>query len=122
LNIAVTASGDTIASPVDYRFGRAQYFILYDTETETWSARNNDKNSKAAMGAGIGAARDLDALGVAVVLTGHCGTWAFQVLTSAGIGVYVGAEGNVGEAIDAFEKGKLTKLQEPNTVAGETGA
>ena len=120
MKIAVTALGDTIDSRVDHRFGRAQGFVLYDTETKRWSAQSNEKNSQAMMGAGIGAARGLTALGAEAVLTGHCGTWAFPILKAARIDAYVGAKGSVREAIDAFESGKLTKLEEPDTVAGQT--
>jgi predicted Fe-Mo cluster-binding NifX family protein len=107
VKIAVTAKGETLAAAVDQRFGRAARFIVYNTETQEIEAVDNGQNLQAAQGAGIQAAETVSRLGVECVLTGHCGPKAFHALSAAGIRIYNGANGTVGEAIASFTEGKL---------------
>ncbi len=107
MKIAITASGDTLDAPVDPRFGRAQAFIIYDTETEEWSPLDNAQNLNAAQGAGIQAAAAVADAGAEAVITGHCGPRAFATLSAADIAVYTGASGTVRDAIDALNAGQL---------------
>ncbi len=117
MKIAVTAVGETMDSPVDQRFGRARYFVLYDTETEEWSAHDNKQSLDAAQGAGIQAGQKVSELGAKAVITGHCGPKAFMTLGAASIDVYPGASGTVAEAVVAFSEGKLTKSDNANVDA-----
>lgn len=107
MKIVVTATGETLAAPVDQRFGRAARFIVYDTATKGIESVDNAQNLQAAQGAGIQAAETVSRLGGECLLTGHCGPKAFRALSAAGIRVYNGASGTVAEAIAAFEAGKL---------------
>jgi len=109
MKVVVTAMGETIDSPVDQRFGRARYFILYDTETGRWSAHDNLQNLEAAGGAGIQAAQNVVNLGAEAVVTGHCGPRAFATLRAGNLQVYIGATGTAKEAIDALQSGGLAK-------------
>ena len=121
MKVAVTSLGETIDSPVDQRFGRARYFILYDTETEEWSAHDNKQNLEAAQGAGIQAGRKVADLGAEAVITGHCGPKAFMTLNAGNIEVYPNATGTVREAIEAFQSGKLKKAEDAD-VEGHFGS
>ena len=112
MKIAVTAKGDTLAAAVDQRFGRAARFVVYDTTTREVKAFDNGQNLQAAQGAGIQAAETVSRLGAECLLTGHCGPKAFRALTAAGIRIYNGASGTVGEAIAAFEAGALQPAAE----------
>lgn len=118
MKIVVTSLGETVDSSVDQRFGRAQYFILYDTETEEWSAHDNKQNLEAAQGAGIQAGQKVVELGAKAVITGHCGPKAFATLTAGEIDIYQEATGTVKEAIDAFQKGKLNKAEKADVEGG----
>ena len=109
MKLIVTSLGETMESPVDQRFGRARHFILYDTETQEWSAHDNKQNLEAAQGAGIQAGQKAGELGAEAVITGHCGPKAFQVLTAGGIKVFNGAEGSAADAIEQFKAGRLTE-------------
>jgi len=111
MKVVVTSLGETLESPVDQRFGRARYFVLYDTESEEWSAHDNKQNLEAAQGAGIQAGQTVVNLGAEVVITGHCGPKAFVTLRAGNVEVYPGATGTVKEAIDAFQAGKLKKSE-----------
>jgi len=107
LKVVVTSSGEKLDSLVDQRFGRCGWFVVADTETGEYRAVNNVQNLNAAQGAGIQAAQTASRQGAEAVITGHCGPKAFRTLSAAGIKVFSGAGGTVGEALDAFKKGKL---------------
>jgi predicted Fe-Mo cluster-binding NifX family protein len=105
MKILVSAKRADVDALVDPRFGRAQHFILYDTETEKWEAINNNQNQQAAQGAGIQAGQKVVASGAEIVLTGNCGPKAFSVLNEAGVKVCIGVIGTVKQAIKYYENG-----------------
>ena len=107
MKIAVTAQGENLTAQVDPRFGRAQHFVVVDTETAEMSAVDNQQNLNAAQGAGIQAGRNVVELGVQAVITGHVGPKAFATLAAGGIEIYTGASGTVADAIEQFKAGKL---------------
>ena len=110
MKIAVTSTGDSPSSPIDQRFGRAGYFLVYDLETEEWAVVSNVQESGAAHGAGIQAGQRIVDLGVGTVLTGHCGPKASSVLTAAEIGVFQILSGTAEDAIAAYKDGTLVPL------------
>ncbi len=112
MKVVVTSLGETVDSPVDQRFGRARYFVLYDTETGDWSAHDNKQNLQAAQGAGIQAGQAVINLGADALVTGHCGPKAFATLTAGEVEIYAGAAGTVKEAVDALKNGELKKAQD----------
>ena len=114
MRIAVSAKGKDLDSRVDMRFGRAEAFIIYDTETGSLEWFDNRANLDLTQGAGIQSARNVAAQGVEYVITGHCGPKAYRGLSSAGIRVIVGASGTVREAIGNFEAGELEPAEEPD--------
>jgi predicted Fe-Mo cluster-binding NifX family protein len=107
MKVAVTSQGQDLSSPVDPRFGRARYFIVFDTETGAFSAADNSQNLNAAQGAGIQAGKNVAALGVQAVITGHVGPKAFATLQAGGVAIYTGATGAVSDAVEQFKAGKL---------------
>ncbi|MGQ9650080.1 MAG: NifB/NifX family molybdenum-iron cluster-binding protein [Phycisphaerae bacterium] len=111
MRIVVTSQGPRSDSPVDLRFGRAQYLILADTETGECSAFENVANVNAVQGAGIQTGKKVVDLGAKAVITGHVGPKAFSTLSAAGIEVYTGASGTVGQAIEQFKRGSLPRAQ-----------
>jgi predicted Fe-Mo cluster-binding NifX family protein len=112
--VVVSASGETLDSGVDPRFGRAAFFIAVDTETGAFSAHENSQNLNAAQGAGIQSAETVSRLGAEAVITGNCGPKAFKTLSAAGIQVFSGAEGTVAQAIEAMKSGALKATDAPN--------
>jgi predicted Fe-Mo cluster-binding NifX family protein len=108
MKIAITSSGTTLDDEVDPRFGRAKYFLVYDTENDALHAVENQQNLNAAQGAGIQAGQLVAATGATALLTGNCGPKAFQVLGQAGIDVCVQVHGKVRQAIEDWKAGKLT--------------
>lgn len=114
MKIAITTSGQDMDAQIDPRFGRAQAFIIFDTESGDWQLLANSVNLNAVQGAGIQTAQMLAKAGVSAVLTGHCGPKAFRVLDAAGIKVYSGVSGGVSEAVEAFKNGQLSAAGGPD--------
>ena len=111
MKICISSSGSSKDSPVDPRFGRCQYFAVYDGEkfdfvkNEAW---------RAPRGAGIAATQKVADLSCQVVITGNVGPNAFYALQSAGIKVCTGVFGKtVKEALKEFREGKLSEVQMP---------
>lgn len=96
-------------SPMDPRFGRAQKFIIWDTDAASFALLDNVQNFQAAQGAGIQSARNVANAGVQALITGHCGPKAFAALQAAGIAVYHCQAGTVAQALDMFNSGELTQ-------------
>jgi len=114
MKVAVTTVGENLEAQVDPRFGRAAKFILYDTESKEFRVVDNNAGVTASHGAGVTAGQAVAEAGAEAVITGNCGPRAFQVLTAAGIKVYIGASGTVAEALRQFEQGKLAEAGGPN--------
>jgi len=107
MKIAVTSTGASPDAPVDPRFGRAAFFVVFDTESDEFTVLDNTEGLNSAHGAGIKAAEMLSQLGVEVVITGNCGPKALVTLETAGIKVVTGATGTVREVLEKFRRGEL---------------
>lgn len=107
MKIAITSQGKDLESPVDPRFGRANFFIVADTQSGEFSCADNAQNLNAAQGAGIQAGANVVSLGVEAVITGHVGPKAFAVLQKGGVKIFTGATGSVKDAIAKFNSGEL---------------
>jgi len=116
MKIAITSHGENLWAPVDSRFGRADYFVLYDQDTDTWDYLINKQNLQAAHGAGIQAGQALVKSGAKVLITGHVGPKAFKVLNAGQVDIYSLGDftGSVESALASFLAGKLTALTAPN--------
>lgn len=112
MKIAITAHGKDKQAVVDSRFGRADYFVLYDTEKRTWEAVSNTQNVEAAHGAGIQAGQTVAKAGAKILITGSVGPKAFKVLAAEGIEMYeyLGEKGTVEEALKAMQAGECKKI------------
>ena len=117
MKVAVTATGTTLDSSVDPRFGRAPYIVIVDSETMEIEGLDNQANMNALKGAGIQAATMVSEHGAEILLTGHCGPNAFKALQAANIRVANNASGTVRDAVKAYLDGKLS-LAEGSDVEG----
>jgi predicted Fe-Mo cluster-binding NifX family protein len=86
MKIAVTATGDSSMAAVDLRFGRAAFFLIYDTEAQSFETITNSA-IQSAHGAGVQAAQLMINRNISTVLTGRVGPNAYQILKAAGIDV-----------------------------------
>lgn len=108
MKYAISVREKSVDALIDTRFGRAQVFALYDSETGdcTWHA--NSQNLQAAQGAGIQSAQNVVNLGAEAVISGHCGPKAYRVLNAAGVKVYtVTGQTTIKEAVKQIEAGTI---------------
>ena len=114
MKIAISATCSEMNSNIDVRFGRAKVFVIYDIESGEHTALENTVQMNAVQGAGIQTAQNLANAGIGAVLTGHCGPKAYKTLASAGIDIFIGVDGTVADAIEAYKSGKLNKASSPD--------
>lgn len=117
MKIAITSQGETLKSEVDSRFGRADYFIIFDQDTGSYECLPNTQNLQAAHGAGIQAGQTLAKTGAKILITGHVGPKAFKILAAEKISMYSMGDltGTVEDAIAAFSTGRLLVIDVPGT-------
>ena len=113
MKLAISSNGDSLESSIDPRFGRSQYYIIYNTDEDTYESISNTSR-QATGGAGIQAAQDISNKGVDAVITTNIGPNAFRVLEAAQIKVYSGISGSVKKAVEDFKKGSFDTASSPN--------
>ena len=111
--ICITSEGNNLDSNVDQRFGRAQYFIFYNDETDQFDAVQNE-NVAGTGGVGVQSGQLLAEKQAKIVLTGKVGPNASQTLQAAGIDVVLDVSGSVKDAIERFKNGELKLTKGPN--------
>jgi predicted Fe-Mo cluster-binding NifX family protein len=119
MKLAISSLGDNLEAQVDPRFGRCQFIIIYDTETNNYEAIKNP-NIMAAGGAGIQTAQFVADKNVEILITGHLGPNAFRTLEAANIKLFSVQQSSVKEAIDKYNGNQLSPI-ENQTVAGHYG-
>lgn len=111
MKIAVPAEACSMEARVCVSFGRAPYFLIYDTETGKSVFLENAAAEKHS-GAGIAAAQTIVDSGAEVLLTPRCGENAAEVIQSGKIRLFKTFQGSLQENLDAYLKGTLPVLQE----------
>lgn len=112
MKIAFTTKGKDWDTMMDPRFGRTEYFLIYDDESEKILLVDNSDSIKETHGAGPKTAQKLFDLQAKILITGNGpGGNAGTVLKKAGIEIYVGAgEMTVKEALNAYKNNELPKF------------
>jgi predicted Fe-Mo cluster-binding NifX family protein len=118
MKIAVSATGNTLDSLVDPRFGRCAYFIIADVEgNEIKNVETVQNPAATAMGgAGIQAAQLIANKGAEVLISGNIGPNAAGILSTTGIKIITGIAGiSVKEAVQRYLKGELKEIKASTT-------
>ena len=112
MKVAFTTKGTTWDSVMDPRFGRTEYFLIYDEEKDELKGYDNRGSANDAHGAGPKTAQKLFEINPDVLITGTGpGGNAAAVLEKTGITIYVGAgEMTAKEAYNAYKNNKLRKF------------
>lgn len=92
-------------------FGRAPYFMVYDTDKKDTVFISNGA-ANASGGAGTKAAQLVADQKAEVVLTVRCGQNAAEVMKAANIKMYKTVSGTAKENVEFFEKGELAAITE----------
>ncbi len=120
MKVCITATKKDKKSKIDPRFGRAQYFLIFNDDGEIEETIDNSAQS-AQRGAGISAAQKLEDKDVNILITGNIGPNAYNALSAARIKVFL-ADANLTaeDAFDKWEKDGLNEIEKPN-VGGHFG-
>jgi len=111
MKIIITASSNKTDQPFNPRFGRAEYFMLYDSDTQEWVAFQNPAVD-ARGGAGPQAVQFINSKKPEIVISGRYGPSAFTALEAAGIKAYIASHGSVSEVLQQFLDGQLEQVGE----------
>ncbi|MFA0821801.1 MAG: NifB/NifX family molybdenum-iron cluster-binding protein [Methanomethylovorans sp.] len=112
MKICVPSMGKTgLEDQVGQHFGKVLNYIMYDTETSEVSILPNTSEHNG----GVGLPPELMSKnGVDIMLCGGLGTKAVAMFEQYGIEVFVGAQGTIQNALDAWKDGKLQKANMNN--------
>ena len=115
MKIVISAQTDSAEGLFDPRFGRAAYFCIYDTETESWHPQPNQA-IKATGGAGVQASQFVAQEGAQVAISGDFGPNAYMTLSAAGIQMFLapaGENATIQELLDRYQAGQLKQVAGP---------
>jgi len=109
MKIAFTTKGTDWDSPIDPRFGRTDYILMYDEDKDVLTAIDNTDISEVAHGAGPRTAQKLFEQKPDVLITGNGpGGNAARALQQGNIKIVTGAGTMTAkQAYDAYKDGKL---------------
>ena len=106
MKIALATNGENLKAKIALHFGRANNFLVYDTETKSFEICSNPEVTG-------GAKLPPDFLHhqeVAVVIAFSLGPMAFEKFKKFGIKTYKAIEGTISENIKLLEEAKLSPL------------
>jgi len=112
MKIAFTSKGKDLDALVDARFGRCEYILILDDETNEIEIIENSDASQEAHGAGPKTAQKLFNSNIDVLITGNGpGGNAATALQRANLEIFIGAaDKTIKEALTAYKENSLQKL------------
>lgn len=110
MKIAFTSTGETWDSLIDPRFGRTEFILIYDEESEKLTSYDNRNIINMAHGAGPQTSQKLYDLAPDILITGNGpGGNAQSILSRMQLKIYVGAGGlTIRDAYNKFKNNQLT--------------
>jgi predicted Fe-Mo cluster-binding NifX family protein len=109
MKIAIPVDENNAKTGVCISYGRAPFFLIYDTETKTTDFIVNTAADSPG-GAGIKAAQMIVDSKAEVLLTPRCGENAAEVITAGGIKMFKTTGSSALDNVNAYLDGKLTSL------------
>lgn len=110
MKVAFSATGKNKDSILDQRFGRCDYFQIYDTETKEIKVIDNEGQS-ASGGAGIAASNQIVNEKVDAVVTGSLGPNAFDIINESEIRMYKCDSISIEAAIEKYNLNQLEEIK-----------
>lgn len=109
--LMISSEGDSLQSNPSLRFGRAPYFIAYNTEDDTSEVHSNEAVF-AGGGAGVAASQFLIDHKASAALSGAFGPNAARVLSAAGIKMltFDGTYKTIQSVINGFKENLLIEV------------
>ena len=113
MKVAVSSNGKDLDASIDQRFGRCAYFLIIETDDMSFEVFDNESAALGG-GAGIQSAQFVISKGAGAVITGNCGPNAVQVLSAAGVDVFLGVTGTIKAAVEMHKSKNLTPAGKAN--------
>jgi predicted Fe-Mo cluster-binding NifX family protein len=109
MKILFTSTGTDWDAKIDPRFGRADYLLLFDEETEQLSVIDNRSIREVAHGAGPKTAQRIFELKADILITGNGpGGNAKSILDNTNLKIYIGAgDHTIRSAYQAYQNNQL---------------
>jgi len=111
MKIAMPVNDKSMESGVCLSFGRAPYYLIYESDSEEFEFIDNSAAASQG-GAGIKAAQQIVDEKVEAVLAPRCGQNAADVIEAAGIKIYQTEGESIQDNLTAFAQDKLLALDE----------
>ena len=112
MKIAISSPNGNPDSPFQERFGRSEFFLLFDEGKNHWQDLKNPAVHSRG-GAGPQVVQLLADSGVDAVISGRFGPKAFEALQAAEMTVYLGRKGTPRELVEAVRQGNLERVTGP---------
>lgn len=110
MKIAIGLEENSYNSQVDRRFGRANFFILIDTDTNDYEIIENEAKDEA-VGAGLKVVKTLMSLGIDEIIAGEIGPKAGVLIEEFAIPTYkLGELNTVDAVIKNYKEKRLEKF------------
>ena len=110
MKFAIPVEDKSMENNVCMSFGRAPYFLIYDTDSKEKIFIDNS-GAASQGGAGIKAAQTVVDSNAGALFTHRCGENAAEVLKSANIKIYKIINDSIQDNINAFNNGELSLLE-----------
>ena len=110
MKVLISAVGKEKTDNFDLKFGRCDYFQIIDTETGDIKVLENTAKS-SDQGAGVEASQQVINENVDVLITGHLGPNALEILKDSDIELYSAKGGTVEEVLEDYKNEKLDKIK-----------
>ena len=112
MKIAFTAAGKDWDAMIDPRFGRTEYFVIYDEATEQLSVIDNSAVKNEAHGAGTATSQKIFELNPNGLITGNGpGDNAAIALEKMEMKIFVGAQNlTLKQAYEQYKNGSLKEF------------
>lgn len=110
--IAITSQKEEQSSQVEKRFGRAPWFITFNTDTKEYQSFQNPGTNQSS-GAGVSAAQFIIDKKINIIISGDFGPNASRAFQAAKTEMRLFNENTltVQDAIDQYQNNKLPKFQ-----------
>ncbi len=113
MKIAISSPDGKADSEFSGRFGRCEYFILMQTDTDEWEKVKNPARGSRG-GSGPQVVQFLANQGVDVIISGRYGPNAYTALQASAVEPYLAQSGTPLDLLGAFREGKLRKAAGPS--------
>lgn len=111
MKIFISSKGETLESQPSLRFGRAPFYIEYNTMNDEWTAHRNEA-VKESSGAGVAAGQFIIDHHPTAVISGRFGPNAYRTLSFAGLQMFTIDESyrTIQSVVDGYKKKRLQSV------------